>query len=73
MKKTLAAVAAGLLILAAAPAFAAGGCGSYIQSVDSGSGSQRVAQSDQVSTPTTQTATTQTATTQTATTVVVTQ
>ena len=58
MKKALAAVAAGLLIVAAAPAFAAGGCGSNIQSVDGKSGSQRVAQSDQISTATTQTATT---------------
>ena len=58
MRKALAAVAAGLLIVASAPAFAAGGCGSNIQSVDGKSGGQRVAQSDRISTPTTQTATT---------------
>ncbi len=56
MKKTLAAVAAGLLIVAAAPAFAEGNCGSFTQSVERSGDHKTVAQSDRVTTSTTQTA-----------------
>ncbi len=61
MRKTIAAVAAGLLLLTATSALAAGNCGSFgTQSVDgSKGGSQSVATEDQTTTDTTQTATTQ--------------
>ncbi len=59
MKKTLAAVAAGLLIVAAAPAFAGGDCDSFTQSVERSGDHKTVAQSDQVTTSTTQTASTE--------------
>ncbi len=62
MRKTLAAVAAGLLIVAAAPAFAGGNCGSFTQSVERSGDHKSVAQSDQVTPSTTQTASAETAT-----------
>ena len=61
MKTTLAAVAAGLLIVAAAPAFAGGNCGSYTQSVERSGDHRSVSQSDQATPTTTQTASTETA------------
>ena len=67
MTKTLAAVAAGLFIVAAGPAVAGGGCGNFIQSVEGNGEQMTVAQSDQVTPSTAQTATTQTASTETAT------
>ena len=59
MKKTWAAVAAGLLIVAAVPAFAGSDCGSFTQSVERSGDHMTVAQSDQVTTSTTQTASTE--------------
>ncbi len=59
MKKTWAAVAAGLLIVAAAPAFAGSDCGSFTQSVERSGDHMTVTQSDQVTTSTTQTASTE--------------
>ncbi len=61
MRKTMAAIAAGLLLLAATSALAAGNCGSFgTQSVDGPKGqNQSVATEDHTTKDTTQTATTQ--------------
>jgi hypothetical protein len=61
MRKTIAAVAAGLLLLAAIPALAAGNCGGFgTQSVDGPKGgNQSVATEDHTTKDTTQTATAQ--------------
>jgi hypothetical protein len=60
MRKTMAAVAAGLLLLATTPVLAAGGCGSFDARTADGpeGGNQSAGIGDQTTTDSTQTATT---------------